>query len=142
MNNLYPFIVEQLMPDGSRILVAHNYAATHQDAIKAADLPDGENYSTMVRYADARVVQPAVEHERFACAVVASIKATDAEEAYRLIERELRGRGISVEYSTNAFRTPGGHDHRETFWHIPEVLWGDGNVNMIDGPRTIRADRG
>ena len=77
--------------------------------------------------------------QRYATIVV-SIGAANAEEAYGIVSNceivdpnnpsnEINE--ISAEYGTKAFLVPVNHDANATLWSIPEVLWGDGNVNML-----------
>lgn len=84
---------------------------------------------------------------RYAVAVVLNVEATDAEDADKVVSRLARvgiqdpanvSNTIEVEYATTAFNLPSDHPSNttgaegdDTYWQIPEVLWGDGNVNML-----------
>lgn len=84
---------------------------------------------------------------RYGVAVVLNVEATDVDEAYKVASRLARvgipdpanaSNTIEVEYATEAFTLPSDHHPDETYWQIPEVLWGDGNVNMLTHGQTSR----
>jgi acetolactate synthase regulatory subunit len=77
--------------------------------------------------------------ERFAIAVVLTVRADDAEDALNIISQvaqdkiNLLNRSAStiyIDYATNAFPVPTDYHPNETYWSIPEVLWENGNVNL------------
>lgn len=83
--------------------------------------------------------------KRYGVAIVVTVEAQDAEEAFEKVSganqmtvRDNPSETIEADFGTDAFELPADYAPNETQWHIPEILWGDGMVNVLNPRRTVR----